>query len=203
MRIKVLVSLILICSVSFSIYGQENACFDGVNKKLMEWAFKDFETPMEAREAKMSIVRELVGCDMPDFEARTLEGDTINPENLKGKITVINFWFIGCPPCEKELPGLNRLVEEYQEEPVNFLAFGRDDEEEILEYLEKHDFKYQQIPQTSAPGVFLAFEVRFGYPYHLVFNADGQLVYTRVGGSIEDELFMYNKLKPVLDKLLN
>ncbi len=203
MKIKIVVSLVLLFSILWCGYGQEDACFEGVNKKLLDWAFKDYETPTMAREAKMQIVRDLVGCDMPDFEARTLTGDTLNPDNLKGKITVVNFWFIGCPPCENELPGLNRLVEEYEGKPVNFLAFGRDDEEEIVEYLNAHDFKYQQIPQTNAPGIFLAFEVRFGYPYHLVFNADGQLVYTRVGGSLNDELFMYNKLKPVLDKLLN
>jgi thiol-disulfide isomerase/thioredoxin len=115
---------------------------------------------------------------------------------------VINFWFIGCPPCEIELPGLNKLVDEFEEKGVVFLAFGRDIEEDVIEYLEENTFKYQQIPQSSAPGVFSAFQVRFGYPYHLIFDEAGKLVFVTVGGSIQDENYMYNSLKPVLDDLL-
>jgi thiol-disulfide isomerase/thioredoxin len=172
-------------------------------KKLMNWARQDFESPLEASKARVKIVEDLVGCDMPDFEAMTLDSIVVNPESLKGKITVLNFWFIGCPPCETELPGLNKLVEEFEEKGVLFLAFGRDDEEDVVEYIAKKPFKYQQIPQTSAPGVFSAFQVRFGYPYHLVFDEEGKLSFVTVGGSINDENYMYNSLKPILEDLLN
>lgn len=201
MRIKVTLSFLL---MTFGIigFGQENECFDGMSKKLMDWARKDFESPLEARNARVKIVEDLVGCDMPEFEAMTLDSVAVNPETLKGSITVINFWFIGCPPCETELPGLNKLVEEFEDQGVVFLAFGRDIEEDVVEYLEENTFKYQQIPQTHAPGVFSAFQVRFGYPYHLIFDETGKLSFVTVGGSIQDELYMYNSLKPVLEDLL-
>ncbi len=183
--------------------AQEESCFKGVNKKLDEWAEKDFESPAQARRAKMRIVEDLVGCDMPEFEVMTLDSIKIRSEELIGKVTVVNFWFIGCPPCEVELPGLNKLVDEFKDEEVVFLAFGRDDEEEVVEHLKSYPFNYQQVPQTNAPGVFLAFEVRFGYPYHLVFNTEGKLVYTKVGGNLDDEDIMYKNLKPVLKELIS
>ena len=202
MKIKVVVSFFLMI-LAFSSVAQENECFDGLIKKLMNWSRQDFESPIEASKARVKIVEDLVGCDMPDFEAMTLDSIAVNPESLKGKISVLNFWFIGCPPCETELPGLNKLVEEFEEKGVLFLAFGRDDEEDVVEYIAENPFKYQQIPQTSAPGVFSAFQVRFGYPYHLVFDEEGKLSFVTVGGSINDENYMYNSLKPILDDLLN
>lgn len=201
MKIKVTLSLFLMM-FAISSFGQENSCFSGMTKRLMAWGRQDYESAQEARNAKMKIVEDLVGCDMPEFEALTLDSVAVNPEVLKGSITVINFWFIGCPPCETELPGLNKLVDEFEEKGVVFLAFGREDEEEVVEYLEENPFKYQQIPQTNAPGVFSAFQVRFGYPYHLIFDKEGKLSFVTVGGSIQDENYMYNSLKPVLDDLI-
>lgn len=202
MKIKVVLSLTL--SLCLAIWGgaQEASCFEGIREKMVDFAFKDFDSPQAAHQAKMKIVEDLVGCEMPAFEARTLEGKRVSNESLKGKVVVMNFWFIGCPPCEKELPGLNKLVEKFGKKEIVFLAFGRDKEEKVREYLEKHEFNYQQIPQSSAPGVFPAFEVRFGYPYHLVFDTDGKLVFAKVGSSITDENYMYKVLKPVLEKVV-
>lgn len=201
MKIKATLSFCLMLTVMLS-FGQENECFDGMTKKLMDWVRQDFESPLQAQKAKAGIVEDLVGCEMPDFEATTLDSVVVNPQTLRGSITVINFWFIGCPPCETELPGLNRLVDEFEDEGVVFLAFARDIEEDVLEYLEENTFKYRQIPQTRGPGVFSAFQVRFGYPYHLIFDEAGKLVFVTVGGSIQDENYMYNSLKPVLEDLL-
>ncbi len=202
MKIKVTLSFLIMMMTVTAGYSQEKDCFDGMMKKLMDWARKDFESPLEARNARVKIVEDLVGCDMPEFEAMTLDSTVVNPETLKGSITVINFWFIGCPPCETELPGLNRLVDEFEDKGVVFLAFGRDIKEDVLEYLVENTFKYQQIPQTYAPGVFSAFQVRFGYPYHLIFDETGKLSFVTVGGSIQDENYMYNSLKPVIEDLL-
>jgi len=203
MKTKVVLSLTLSLWLTVWAGAQKASCFEGVREKMVDLAFKDFETPQAAHQAKLKIAEDLIGCDMPAFEARTLNGKRVSKENLKGKVVVMNFWFIGCPPCEKELPGLNKLVEEFGKKEVVFLAFGRDKEEKVREYLEKHEFNYQQIPQSSAPGVFLAFEVRFGYPYHLVLDAEGKLAFTQVGSNIKDENYMFKVLKPVLEEVLN
>ena len=33
----------------------------------------------------------------------------VNTEDFKGKVVVLNFWFIGCPGCISEMPKLNEL----------------------------------------------------------------------------------------------
>ena len=57
---------------------------------------------------------------------------------------LINFWFTDCPPCVKEIPELNRLKEKYNDK-VNFIAITFDDKEDVMDLLEKKDFKFIQI----------------------------------------------------------
>jgi thiol-disulfide isomerase/thioredoxin len=39
------------------------------------------------------------GMPAPAFYAHTLDGKTISSSELRGKVVVLNFWFIGCPAC--------------------------------------------------------------------------------------------------------
>ena len=52
---------------------------------------------------------------------KTLEGETINTADLRGKIIVFNVWATWCPPCKAELPAFNELASEYDGEVV-FIA---------------------------------------------------------------------------------
>ena len=29
---------------------------------------------------------------------------------LRGRVVVLNFWFLACAPCQAEIPSLNKLV---------------------------------------------------------------------------------------------
>jgi thiol-disulfide isomerase/thioredoxin len=53
----------------------------------------------------------LEGAQLPLFETTMMDGSKLNPDYFEGKISIINFWFIGCKPCEEEMPGFNVLVE--------------------------------------------------------------------------------------------
>src|SRR5262245_507685 len=60
------------------------------------------------------ILQGLVGCKAPNFRVKTMTGDSLTLSELSGKVVVLNFWFIGCAPCQAELPALNALAIEYQ-----------------------------------------------------------------------------------------
>jgi len=100
------------------------------------------------RFAPADAIKNLVGCVMPDFTAQTLNGQFISKQSLKGKVVVMNFWFIGCKPCLAELPALNTLVEQYKGKEVVFIAFGRDSKQQTVEkFLPKHEFKFQLVTE--------------------------------------------------------
>jgi peroxiredoxin len=54
----------------------------------------------------------------PDFTLPTLEGDTVSLSDFQGKLVLINFWATRCPPCRKEMPYLEELFREGNENLV-------------------------------------------------------------------------------------
>ena len=56
-----------------------------------------------------------------------LANSTITSEDLKGKITFLNFWYYGCAPCMAEMPALKSLAKEFENEgDVQFISVSLD-----------------------------------------------------------------------------
>ena len=51
----------------------------------------------------------LIGETAPDFTLADLSGNTVNPQNLRGKIVVIHFATTWCPFCNVEAPYLEKI----------------------------------------------------------------------------------------------
>lgn len=83
------------------------------------------------------------------FTVKALDGKTYDIAKLKGKAVVLNFWFIGCPPCRQEIPGLNTLVKEYAKKDVVFLALALDDEKSLNDFLKKNTIYLLHYPQSA------------------------------------------------------
>jgi thiol-disulfide isomerase/thioredoxin len=80
-----------------------------------------------------------------------MNGEKITAESLKGKIVVLNFWFIACPPCRYEMPELNTLVEKYKnDKDVIFIAISLDKLADVKKFLTVIPFKYHVISQSMS-----------------------------------------------------
>lgn len=87
-----------------------------------------------------------VGKKVTYYSLKDIYGNTLNTETLKGKVVVLNFWFITCAPCRKEMPGLNELAYEYARQPnVVFIAIAIDSKLHLKEFLKTHPLAYQII----------------------------------------------------------
>lgn len=71
------------------------------------------------------------GKQVPSFEVQTYEGDTLASEDLKGRNSLIYFWFTGCPPCVRIAPILSDLHKEYSQQGFQVIGVNADDVLEI------------------------------------------------------------------------
>ena len=62
---------------------------------------------------------------LPEFELKTLEGQSLKLSQFKGKIILVNFWASWCGPCLEEVPSLIELVEAMNGQ-VELLAVSQD-----------------------------------------------------------------------------
>jgi peroxiredoxin len=135
------------------------------------------------------------GKAFPEFEAETLKGKKINNAYFNGKTTLIKTWFVSCKPCIKEMPELNKLVDQYQNENIQFLSLALDDTDALNKFLETTEFKYEVLPLQEK---LIENQLKlWGYPTHLVINSSGAIekVFDK-----SEELMAYINKNEIVDK---
>ncbi len=191
---KQLLTTLICILIAFNLPGQDN-CFQKCQENLEK-------SGLPVPEKNLQILQGLVGCYAPNFTVKTIKGETINLNELKGKVVVINFWFEGCAPCIAELPALNRLSEDYETKDVVFIAFGKDDTETINDFLKKWNFNYQHV--SSDYDLAVNYCIIAGWPTNMVLDKNGVVRQIFSGGQIDERANTqaYDKMKPTIDKYL-
>jgi peroxiredoxin len=83
------------------------------------------------------------------FNMKEVNGTMIRSADLKGKIVVLNFWFIACPPCRYEMPELSRIAEAYQNrKDVVFIGISLDKTDNVERFLKVSPFKYHIVADS-------------------------------------------------------
>lgn len=140
-------------------------------------------------------VKGMKGEPFPDFELTDIDGNTFTKDQLKGKIFLVNFWFTRCKPCIMEMPEMNEMVEEFQDNDIVFLAPTFDDEVQVRKFLSKRDFTYQSIPDVK--DFCVEMNVR-SYPTHFVVNREGIIDKVVIGYSVMTVKALKRSLKKLL-----
>ncbi len=113
----------------------------------------------------------------PEFRFRTSDERLVTSKELKGKVVVLNFWFIACSPCVGEMPQLNHLAAKYEKDPnVVFIALTPDPTETVSKFLTRHKFDYRMATDAQTVLDLFAFS---GYPKNIVISKTGEIVYWR------------------------
>lgn len=123
-----------------------------------------------------------VDREVPPFSLIGVEGETYDPEELKGKTWLINFWAVWCAPCLEELPSLNSAWEKLEKQDVGMLAINiGEDAEKIEKFLADNELeidfpivigdKIRTLSNWSARAL----------PHTVVVSPEGKVVYEAVG----------------------
>src|SRR5690606_34082226 len=90
--------------------------FAGEEEKAIAWyqqVVKKFPEATSATKASGAITRlECVGKPL-DFQARTIDGKSVNVAALKGKVVLIQYWATWCEPCLQDMERIAELHAKY------------------------------------------------------------------------------------------
>ena len=117
-----------------------------------------------------------------------LLSETGQPSNLsvyKGKVVLLHFWATWCPPCIRELPGLNTLAQQKSADtrfavvPIA-LDFGKT-ATQIREVMAKNNVN--SLPVFTISENDKSWEILSGFslPTSFLIGPDGQVLYKMVG----------------------
>ena len=96
---------------------------------------------------------------VPAVQLTTLSGERISTADLRGKVTVVNFWSTTCGICLKEMPDLAERHRVYAERGYETVAVAipRDDPARVRELAER-----RKLPYTVAIDEDAAASKEFG-----------------------------------------
>ena len=143
--------------------------------ELEKEQMKQMQAKMQSPEQNNS---EFIGKEAFPFSVTDISGKKYSLEKLKGKVIVINFWFVECKPCVMEIPELNDLVEKYKGKEVVFLGFATNDKSKIEVFLKTKPFQYKII--ANSKDVAALYKIN-SYPTHLIIDPNSIISFFATG----------------------
>ncbi len=145
----------------------------------------------------------VIGAVLPKFESTTIKNRQINADYFKGKVSIVNFWFVGCAPCVAEVPGFNNLVKKYGKDKLRYVAVSLDSQEDVEAFLNTHEWDFDHVC-NGKKIIEEIFHLPWGYPTTFLVDQNGVII-KNINGGIQDSTAVFEiqgKLIPAIDSLL-
>jgi thiol-disulfide isomerase/thioredoxin len=117
----------------------------------------------------------------PPMSLRTVSGQTLNLEDYRGRVVLMNFWATWCPPCVEEIPSLGRLQEKLPRNEFVVLSVDVGEEASAVEAFLKEvpaDYPIMLDPEgTTVPD----WELR-AFPTTFILDRNGRIRLAYFGG---------------------
>jgi peroxiredoxin len=137
----------------------------------------------------------------PDFTAAVNEGDSLRLTDLRGKIVFMDFWYVGCHPCQLAVPAIEKMYEEFgRDGDVVFLGVNpvdKKDDSFLKKFLASRGVKYKiLLADRSVPEAYGV----TGYPTFFIIDREGVIRWSAVGYAEGYEEEFRKALGGVLDE---
>jgi peroxiredoxin len=131
-----------------------------------------------------------VGAKAPDFELKTLAGDTVKLSDLKGKKVMLNFWATWCPPCKAEMPAMEEFHKQAGDEVV-ILAVNIDPHLDVKAFVDENGITFP-IPLDAEDKVNETYQV-LSIPTTYFIDTKGNIGNKFIGAMNLDAMKQYTK----------
>ena len=139
------------------------------------------------------------GQEMPAFTIVNDNGMQVLSSSLKGKVILINFFATWCPPCQKELAEVQKILWPKYKDNKDFalLVIGREHSDaDLQKYNEKKGFDFPLYPDKDR-AIFGAFAKNL-IPRGYLVGKDGKIIYTSKGYTDEEFAELMTKIEGAL-----
>ncbi|MGE7928358.1 thiol-disulfide oxidoreductase ResA [Lysinibacillus xylanilyticus] len=134
-----------------------------------------------------------VGSQAPDFTLVDLNGEKHKLSDYKGQGVFLNFWGTFCPPCEKEMPAINRQYQVFKDQGVQTLSVNiAQTDFEVQSFVDRHKLTFPVVIDKTK-SVMTAYNVG-NLPATLLIDPDGKVAKIITGELTEEKIASYMEL---------
>jgi peroxiredoxin len=125
----------------------------------------------------------------PDFTAQSLDGEKTTLSSLKGKPVLVNLWASWCLPCRTEMPALERVYQDFQDQGFTILAVNatsQDNLSEVNAFVKEYGLSIPILLDES--GDITSLYQISAFPTSFFISSDGVIQDVVVGGPMSEAL---------------
>ena len=179
---------------TFFAYGDHETGKEAFWTRYKEFA-KDYPQYIEAFEGEYNkVVKNMDGELVPDIMLERPDGSKVSIQSLRGKYTYIDIWATWCGPCCKEIPFVEKLVEQMKDNAqLQFVSFSVDADRAAWEAkLQKDQPAWPQFILSADDNKILSEALGItGIPRFVVLGPDGTIVNQDAKRPSDPELVNY------------
>jgi thiol-disulfide isomerase/thioredoxin len=144
-----------------------------------------------------------VGSTAPEIRGVAMDasGATRTLADYKGQVTFINIWATWCIPCEKEMPMLQRIFDEYRPKGLRLVGVSIDVpgmEQEIRRFINQYRITFDIIHDSE--GRIRQDYMTGGVPESFIVGKDGVIRYKQIAAITERDA---TQIRALLDRLVS
>lgn len=139
-----------------------------------------------------------IGSFAPKFSAVNVRnGKSVSHEALKGKIALLDFWYLSCMPCKVLIPKIQRLQEKFKNEDVAVVGINVRDTSarEIRKFLKERKILFSQY--YMAESMMTNYKL-YAFPTTMIIGRDGQVKLVEIGEGENTEQKLEQAIKKEL-----
>lgn len=117
-----------------------------------------------------------------NFTLKDVEGKSVSFSELRGKVTLVDFWATWCIPCKTEMPHFQELYHGYKDRGLQVIGIALDKDPGDV-----RDFLKEEVPMVTYPILMATEEVKslfggiVGIPTTFVLDEKGRIYKKYIG----------------------
>ncbi len=157
------------------------------------------QAPGETITAGETLQSILLDKPAPAWTTTTPDGKNISLADYKGKVVMLDFWATWCGPCMQAIPAVQRLSEEFKDQPVAIIGVNRDkpgDESKVQRTIERKQLTFHQA--MDAKGDIAKTYKISAIPALIIIDKDGVVRAVHVGYGPGEEKVLAEQINALL-----
>ncbi len=182
--------ILIICFIIYFKYSNSNEMYS--NNKYNNAAIENIDDNNNIDTNTNNITNSSTS-EIMDFSLKDINGNNINISDYKGKKVFVNFWATWCPPCNQEIPYINQISKENQDDikviTVN-LGEGKDT---VQKYINQKG--YDMTVLLDDKGEVADKYMVYSIPTSYLLDTNGNIVDKHTGTMSMEELKKFMEIK--------
>jgi len=123
------------------------------------------------------------------FSLRNTSNKEISTDDYAGKVVLVNFWATWCAPCQVEMPHIQKLYTDLNEQGFEVLSISVDDSRSasrVKPLIKSKGYTFEVLLDKETE-VVSRYNPQKVLPYTFILDGNGEIVYRHTGYNPGDE----------------